>query len=491
MASSKQVVTCCTRITKQFISKLLQYLNCLKVLVAVFTSVAFSGLAQAGAFATLLEMAHSNDPTYLSAKVAVESAEARTNQAFGQLLPQVSASLNSKFNDRDYHVRDGNNRTAKDQYNSNSAELNLTQPIWKYSNIISLRQAKSTTSQAEQQLANTEQELLSKVVSTWLDYLGARDQTLFTQQQIAVSNFKLQVAQRGFELGSISKPELDELKAKFDQANAENVTAETDLNLKGALLEQIVGSVNRLKPVFMRDDAKLFNLSSENFDSVLARAESESHNILAAMYAYEAATAEVKKQYAGHQPTLDLVASYGKNSQAVGGFPGQDGYDIKQGAIGLQLNVPIYSGGIQSAKVQEAIAQQEKARLDMEAAKRLAILTTKQAWYGWHSAYSKTLASEQAITAANSALLAAKVAVNSGLRSEVAVFEAKQQLSAAQRDNNRSRYDQVSNFIKLKSVIGVLTNEDIIALDTLFVDDYQTLEFKKSASLAKVNDYEK
>lgn len=151
-------------------------------------------------------------------------------------------------------------------------------------------------------------------------------------------------------------------------------------------------------------------------------------------------------------------------------FQGQAGYDIMLGTVGLQLNMPIYSGGTQSAKVDEAVAQKEKARFDIDAARNLSILSAKQAWYGWYSAYSKARAAGQAIKAANSALLVATLASRNGLKFETAVLEAQQKLSEAQRDYSKSRYDQVVNFVKLKSIMGVLINEDITALDALFVD---------------------
>ena len=484
MGKSKQVIMCCIKFIKRFFCRVFKLT---KLKLVVLCGIFFSGLAQAGAFSTLLEMAHNNEPTYLGAKATVKAAEARTDQAFGQLLPQVSANLNTKYNDRNYQQRDDTDRPAKDQYNSHSTEVTLTQSIWKYPNIIGLRQAKSATFQAEQQLANTEQELLAKVVSGWLDFLGARDQTLFTQQQIMGSDYRLQVAQRGFDIGLISKPELDDVRAKLEQAISEDITADADLNLKRASLEQIAGDVSKLKPVFMRGDAELFDLKTESLEKVLNKVELGNHNILAALHAYEAANAEVKKQFAGHQPTLDLVASYGKNSQAVGGFPGQPGYDITQGTIGLQLNIPIYAGGVQSAKVQEAVAQAEKARFDIEVAKRASILSAKQAWYGWFSAHAKAIAATQAIVSAKSALLSAEVAVNSGLKTEVVVFEAQQQLSAAERDYSRSRYDQMAYHIKLKSMMGLLNNEDIVALDALFIDDHWTLRLEKNESQARLS----
>lgn len=450
-------------------------------------SLTFSGLSHAGSIATLWDMARNSEPTYLNAKASVEAAKARTDQAFGEMLPKVNLSVNSNYNTRDYHTRNQNINAAQDQYNSHSTQLNVTQPIWRRPNVIARQQAETASLQAEQQLESAEQELLAKVVSAWLDFLGARDQQLFTEQQLVVAQHRQVAAVQGYEIGLVGQPELEDVKAKMEQANSDNVLAETDLNVKRAMLEQLVGDVSQFTASYMRDTAELSNLSANQLDAMLAKVQSENHNVLAAQYAYEAATAEVSKQRAGHQPTLDLVASYDKNSQSVGGFPGQDGYDIKQGTIGLQLNIPIYSGGIQTAKVVEAAAQLEKARLDIDAAKRTAVLNAKQAWYGWQSAYAKTRAAEQSIKAANIALYSAKVALDLGLKSDIVVFEAQQQLLSSSRDYNKGRYDQVANHIKLKAAMAALSNEDVYALDALFQEKAEPVKQVVSQNSMKSN----
>lgn len=441
---------------------LLEWLSCCLGLVLSFPVYAQS-------FSSLLELARSGEPTYLGAKTSVQVAKARTDQAIGAMLPQVSASGNTNTNDRGYQTRGSSIPPAKDRYNNNAAQVSLTQPIWRYANIVGWQQAGAVAAQAEHQLAGVEQELFARLVAAWFDVLAARDAAVFTTQQADALRRQWEVARRGEELGAGGRPQLEDAKAKLDQAFSDAVTAETDAQLKRAALEQLVGPLREFNLPYVRGGAALANLSTEKLDAWLEGMENGNPGLLAAMQAYEAADAEVRKQRAGHYPTLDMVATYGKNGQAVGGFPGQAGYDITQGSVGLQLNVPIFSGGTQSAKVDEALAQKEKARLDIEVARRNAIFAVKQAWFNWHAAYARAQAGAQGIKSARSGLALARMGNDNGLKTELDVLLADQQLRAAQRDFRKGRYDQIVAYVKLKAAVGSLTDGDVLALDALLV----------------------
>lgn len=285
----------------------------------------------------LLDLARSSEPTYLGARSNVQAANARTDQAFGALLPQISVSANTNANDRSYHTRIENTPTADDRYNSHSAQVTLTQPLWRYANIVGLQQAGAAALQAEYQLAGTEQDLSSKLVAVWFDVLAARDNGVFSVQQEAAAHKRWEIARRGLELGASGLPQAEDARAKYEQARADAMTAETEAQIKLASLEQLVGALKEFKPPRMIDDAVLADLSGDKLEQWLQTLETGNPAIRAAFQAFDAADAEVRKQLAGHQPTLDLVGTYGKNSQAIGGFPGQAGYDIKQNSIGLQL----------------------------------------------------------------------------------------------------------------------------------------------------------
>lgn len=377
-------------------------------------------------------------------------------------------SANTTDNDRRYRTRNSTIPTARDDYNGNSAQVNLTQPLWRYANIVGVRQADAAMAQAQQQLTGVEQDLFAKLVASWFDLLAARDNIEFTQQQVLVTRRQSEIARRGLEFGITGIPQAYEAKARYDQAMADASLAHTDAQIRFATLEQLVGRLAFFPPPYMRDNATLIDLSADQLESWLTTVEASNPNILAAQHAFEAAATEIRKQKAGHHPTLDVVATYGNNAQGVGGFPGQNGYDIRQRSLGLQLNIPLYSGGTQSAKVAEAVAMREKARADIQAARRNALLSAKQGWFGWQAASAKAQAGRRSAEAARLALKAAQAGAMHGLKSELEVLQAEQQLYEGLRDLRKGCYDQIVFYIKLKATAGQLAQADVTALDALF-----------------------
>jgi outer membrane protein len=242
-----------------------------------------------------------------------------------------------------------------------------------------------------------------------------------------------------------------------------------EYEVKAAGLEQIIGPLRAFTPPHLSNASRTQDLARESLDAWLEHLES-SPQVLAAMQGLYAADEEIRKQRASYEPTLDLVGSYGKNAQQVGNFPGQNGYDIRTGTIGLQLSVPLFSGGGQVAKVSEALALREKARQDLAAARRSGRLAAKQAWYGWLAASARHEAALQGVRSALLSLRAAIAGIRSGVKTEVDRLQAVVQVEGARRDFNKARYDLIGTFLRLKAVFGQVTDDDIAKLQQMFVE---------------------
>jgi outer membrane protein len=417
-----------------------------------------------------IEQALRNDPTYLAAQANAQANRARSSQAFGRLLPQLTASANSNDNRRNYSVLNSQIKNTQEHYNSHGSQVNLTQPLLHAEKYLALNQADMLVSQAEYQLAAAEKDLLVRLVQVWLDIRQTADSVSASDSKLQASRQELDLAQHASARGVMSMTELSVSMAHYEQARSEQVAAQTEQLLKLAELEQIIGQ-NVLK-----DGVPANVLLSERFSSLdpnrrsveqwSAEAENGSPAILAARRALDAANEEVSKQRAGHLPTLDLVASYNNAVQGSGLTGGQAGFRNIVNSVGVQLNVPLFSGGEQNAKVGEALAMRDKASHELEATRRSVHLKIKQAWLTWKASFARQQFGEQAVESAINALKSAHAQNNHGLKADLDVLQAQQQWQEARRDMNKARNDAILNYFKLYAETGQLVGDDLLAMES-------------------------
>ena len=439
----------------------------LQPLLLALISTAVANVASAQTFGEALELARATEPAYLGAKANAAAAQQRSKAAFGGLLPQVSATASSNTNRRDYTTKtEPFVPQSVDYYNSNNAQLNLTQPLYRPSNLAALRQAEAGVTQADYQVAAAEQELLLKLVSAWFEVMSARDSLLFATRQAATSRQQWEILRRGVALGTAAPPAMEEAQARYEQALAEQSAAQMELHVRSAALEQLIGPAPGFTPPFLAAYPARLSTGRYTLPGWLECSQ-RSPQVHAAYYALSVADEEIRKQRAAYGPTLDVVSSYGRNSQQVGGFPGQGGYDIKLGTIGLQLSVPLFSGGAQDARVEEAVALREKARQDLVSAQRASRLAAQQAWFAGQAAGTRRAAALQATRAALLALQSAVSGIAAGVKTEVDRLQAQHLVEGARRDLSKAHYELALSYVRLRAVCGELDEEDFRALQAM------------------------
>jgi outer membrane protein len=412
-----------------------------------------------------IELAMRNDPTFLAAQSNLTIARERADQTVAGLLPQLTASANTAANRRDYnwHTQPPSLPAPTERFNSNSAQLNFTMPLWKHSSEIALTQAHLSLSQADIQLNAAAQDLLVRLVQAWFDAMQARDEMIPAEARVQTAQQQMEVSQRGYYKDVLSLTELEDARAKHEQAIADRAATQSELEIKLAMLEQIVGPVSFAPPV-LSDQFSPPKFSS-TLEQWLIQAEEGNPAVRAAQRALEATNEEIRKQRAGHEPTLDLIASYTKSAQEAGVSGGQLGFDSRQSSVGLQFNMPLYAGGGQNAKVREALALRDKAAQELEAARRNARLLTKQAWFTWRVSQVREASGLKTIHSAALALKGEQTARARGVKADHDVLQAQQQNAAALRDWRKARYDTILSQIKLKAACGQLSHNDLLALD--------------------------
>jgi outer membrane protein len=197
-------------------------------------------------------------------------------------------------------------------------------------------------------------------------------------------------------------------------------------------------------------------------------AEQQSYSVRVQEAAVEVANREIERLRSGHLPSLNLVGTMGANSAGLSTIgTSNTASDSNSRSIGLQLSIPLYAGGAVSSQVRQAIALQEKARQDLETSRRTAALSARQSFLGVTNGMAQVRALEAALVSSQSALDSNKLGYEVGVRINIDVLNAQQQLFSTKRDLSKARYDTLMNGLKLKAAAGSLTEEDVAAVNRL------------------------
>ena len=180
----------------------------------------------------------------------------------------------------------------------------------------------------------------------------------------------------------------------------------------------------------------------------------------AARFSLEAGRERIPQARALLLPTLDLVGTYG-TTRDTGSLQSGIGREITTGQIALQLAVPLYQGGSLSSREREAAANYLKAGQDLENARRTAAVTTRQTYLAVINGIAQVGALEQALTSSQSALDSNRLGYEVGVRINIDVLNAQQQLFSTRRDLAVARYNAILNQLRLKAAAGTLREEDL------------------------------
>jgi outer membrane protein len=429
-------------------------------------------LAAAPAFGTDLMQVYRDaleyDAQFAAAKASREAGQEKLPQARAGLLPALSATASTTWNDVDFRRRTPGAATVDTAYNSNGYQLTLTQPIFRWQNVEQYRQGKLAVAVADAQFAQAKQELILRVCQAYFDVLLAQDSVELAQAQKKAIAEQLEAAKRNFEVGTATITDTHEAQARFDLATAQELAAQNELELKRQALRQLIGKVPETL-ARLRPQVQLQRPQPDDMGKWVEAAETGSPLVQAQEAALEIAEREIGKQRAGHLPTLDLIATRGRNSATgalTAGLAGP-GYDSHVSTVGVQLTLPLFAGGATLSREREAVALREKARAELDNTRRSVALGARQAYLGVTNGMAQIKAFEQALVSSQSSLESNKLGYEVGVRINIDVLNAQQQLYATRRDLARARYETLLAQLRLKAAAGSLGEDDVQAINAL------------------------
>ena len=432
-----------------------------RTLISALMLAAF-GSASAADLLEVYRQARSSDPTYSGARSAWAAAQERIPQARAAFLPSAAINASAQRNDRDVRVRDDTFPRTSSVFGSNSVSLSVTQPLFRRQNSVAYDQALTQAQQADAQLALAGQDLILRAAQVYFDVLLAHDNVALAAAQRSAIGQQLEQAKRNFEVGTATITDTHEAQARYDLTSAQEIAARNDLELRRRALEQLIG---RGAPPVAPLGARFVLRPPEpaSMDPWVSLARQSNLQVRVAQSASTFAAQEIDRNRAAHLPTLDTFIT--ASTSGSGSVGGNSGNDNRSTAVGVQLSIPIYQGGLVSSRVREAIASQSRALDDLEAARRTAEFNARQGFLGITSGIAQVRALEAALVSTTSQLESTRVGQEVGVRTQIDVLNAQQLLFSARRDLAQSRYTYVLSLLRLEAAIGELTEEDLHAVN--------------------------
>jgi outer membrane protein len=433
--------------------------------VLLLAAIAAAG-APAGA-ADLLEVyraAQTSDAVYAAARATWAAGQEKLPQGRSGLLPSATLSAGTQLNDRDFRARDPAIPNASSRFNSNVLSLSITQPLYRPQNLTVYEQAKTQVAQADAVFALSAQDLILRVAQAYFDVLLAQNTVELAGAQLSAIGQQLEQAKRNFEVGTATITDTHDAQARYDLTVSGEIAAKNDLEVKKRALAQIMG---RTAPPLSTVSTTRFTLvdpEPNNMEAWVKDALGANLQIVVSQAGVDFAVQEVERNRAGHRPTVDAFATYSDTSSGIGGV-GISAADTTSRVIGVQLAIPIYQGGLTTSRVREALANEEKARQDLENARRSADFSTRQAFLGVTSGIAQVKALGAALVSSQSSLDSTRLGQEVGVRTQVDVLNAQQLLFQTRRDRAQSVYNYLMSLLRLKAAVGKLSEDDLAAVN--------------------------
>ncbi|WP_407691944.1 TolC family outer membrane protein [Pseudomonas tructae] len=415
-----------------------------------------------------------HDAELRAARADYAARQEAVPQARANLLPALSSSATFESS----HLSRDEPELARTR-SQTTLQANLKQPLVNLAFWYDLAAAHASVAQAALELSDKEQALVLKTAEAYFETLRATDEQAASQAEEIALKQQLDQAQARLKSGLSSITDVLDAQSAHDNAQANSKLAERKVEDAFELLTRLTNArylsiegIQHQMPV-----AAPVPADAQSWVDAAAR---QNLALLASNFAVQAAQERISQQRAGHAPTLDAVASYRRGDNDSFGYSnpsdfGRDGYrsPVAQGSIGLEVTLPLYSGGRVSSRVRESYDRLVESEEVREGRRREVVFNTRNFYRAVNSDIEQISARRQTILSSQGSLRASKAGADLGTRNTVDVLNAQRQLYRSVRDYNNARYDYILNTLRLQQVAGTLSERDLILLSGYLKTDYQ------------------
>jgi outer membrane protein len=427
---------------------------------------------------SLYQEALRNDSLLSSAQFQNEATQELIKQGKSLFLPSITvdASFDKRDKERKFLTSSlpSNDLLSgkKTNYNTYDYGVTVKQPLFNYSAYAQYKKILTQIDLSDKQLIKTQQDLIFRISKIYFETLLAKDQVDLFQYQRASIQEQLSKAEVQFEAGLISVTDINEAKTKKALIEAQQIGAIQKLKIKKREIQLITGKLpGKLTPL---NPVITFTEVDNLADNWILIAQENNLELQIKKDELKIAEREIDSRRSDHYPTIDAIANRSRNWDK-GGYPygaiKNEGMRSYSDTIGVEISIPIFSGGMTSSKVREAVLLKSKLEEDVEYLRRGVELKVRDYYLSLQTNFSEISAYQQAMEASTLQLESTKLGFQEGLRNSVEVLDSQQILFNAKLNILESRYNYIMNFINLKLSAGMLSIEDLDEINQYLIVD--------------------
>ncbi|TSE30768.1 Outer membrane protein TolC [Tepidimonas thermarum] len=399
------------------------------------------------------QLARDHDARVRAARAAAQAQRERLPQAQAQLRPQLALGASRLHNDltRTSANLFGQPVTQDERYWSENATLSLRQPLYRPALTAGVAVAQAQVADADAVLAVEENQLAARVAQAYLEVLQAQDQLELVQVQQRVAQIQLDAARQALERGTGTRTDVDDIAARLDLLGADALRAQQQIEQARRQLQAITGPFDRPLAPMDHERIELAPLQPPDLQAWLDRAEAASPELAALRARADAAQREIDRASAGHLPTLDLIFQLTRSASENVTSPSSR---YTNRAVGVQFNMPLYSGGYIDSAVRQAVAEYTRAQETLESTRRDLFVRVAEQHQAVIQGQQRVQALRRAVESARTAVRSSEASLRAGVRTVLDVLDAQQRLSNAERELRLARYQTLLARLRLSVLAG-------------------------------------
>lgn len=407
------------------------------------------------------QFAQTSDPQYASQQAQTQASQEQIIQARAQLLPSLDASTSIQHLD----TRRASQLDQNQSSHYNQWQLRLSQPLLNLSALAQYERSKYLAAGAVLEQEKAKNDLMLRLSTAYFDVLAAQDSLHSLRAEHKAVSHQLQAAQHAFELGGATITDTYEAQSRLDLVNAQLIQAQQDLEAKRHYLSRITGQpIQELAP--LQPNIQLPAPEPQYQDAWVTQASQHNLDVAQSELAVQAQQYQLKASKREHSPTVSLQARSGSQSN-MGVYGVNQGPRALESSVGIELSIPLYQGGAISSRVRENASLLQQSLYEQENARRTAIEATQLHFNGVNAGVLQVKALEAAERSSLQSVQANETAYEIGVRVNMDVLDAQQQLYETQRALAHARYNTLLHGLRLKNAAGQLQENDLLQLNQL------------------------